>query len=442
MPSATFHIDHPDGFRSHLMGWLGAFDVSVCLDSNNYRNDPWSRFDLMAAAGVGEPFIPDQRTDVFTGLKGFLDRHKGWVFGYVAYEADQPLSVARRLRTEEKADKKENLSVVTKLRTHQSPPAFFFTPLHRFELKGSTLNIHSETDDPHRLFDAVMACPPPAPWQAPGFALQHRMPKQAYLEAVSAIREHIAAGDVYEMNLCQEFYAEEVVLDAASLYHAFNLAGQTPFAAWVRHGGRYLLCQSPERFLAKRGDLLISQPIKGTIGRGGTSEEDGLLRQQLFNDPKERAENVMIVDLVRNDLARSAVTGSVDVPELFGIRSFPTVHQMVSTVTATLHPEVNPVDAIRHAFPMGSMTGAPKLAAMELIARYESGPRGMYSGTVGYFTPERDFDFNVVIRSMVYNATARYLSFHTGGAITWHSDPEREYAECLLKGRLMQRLLT
>lgn len=442
MPSAAFQITDPDGFRARLISWLNGFDVSVCLDSNNYRNDPWSRFDLMAAAGVGKAFVPEHGTDVFTGLKDFLDRHKGWVFGYAAYEADQPLSVARRLRTEETEEEKVNLSVVSKLRTHPSPPAFFFTPLHRFELKGSTLHIHSESEDPHRLYDAVMACPPPVPWLSPGLELQHRMPKKSYLEAVVAIREHIAAGDVYEMNLCQEFFAEDVVLDAGSLYNAFNRAGQTPFAAWVRHGERYLLCQSPERFLAKRGDLLISQPIKGTIGRGRTEEEDKRLARQLFNDPKERAENVMIVDLVRNDLARSAVPGSVQVPELYGIYPFPTVHQMISTVTATLHPEVHPVGAIRHAFPMGSMTGAPKLAAMELIARYEAGPRGMYSGTVGYFTPERDFDFNVVIRSIVYDAAARYLSFHTGGAITWHSDPEREYAECLLKGRVIRGLLS
>ena len=429
MASAAFHITDSDGFRARLISWLNGFDVSVCLDSNNYRSDPWSRFDLMAAAGVGEAFVPEQGTDVFTGLKNFLHRHKGWVFGYVAYEANQPLSVAP-------------LSVASELRTYHTPPAFFFNPLHRFELKGSTLHIHSETDDPHRLFDAVMACPPPAPWQSPSLTLQHRMPKAAYLEAVAAIREHIAAGDVYEMNLCQGFFAEDVALDAASLYHAFNRAGQTPFAAWVRHEGRYLLCQSPERFLARRGDLLISQPIKGTIGRGSTEEEDKRLARQLFNDPKERAENVMIVDLVRNDLARSAVPGSVQVPELYGIYPFPTVHQMISTVTATLHPEVHPVDAIRHAFPMGSMTGAPKLAAMELIARYETGPRGMYSGTVGYFTPERDFDFNVVIRSIVYDAEASYLSFHSGGAITWHSDPEREYDECLLKGRVIRGLLT
>jgi para-aminobenzoate synthetase component I len=193
--------------------------------------------------------------------------------------------------------------------------------------------------------------------------------------------------------------------------------------------------------LKKEGNRLISQPIKGTIRRGENEAEDQLLRQQLRNDEKELAENMMIVDLVRNDLARSARTGSVKVEEMFGIYAFRQVHQMISTVTAQLKEAIPFTEAIRQAFPMGSMTGAPKIRAMELIDQYEQSRRGLFSGAVGYITPEGDFDFNVVIRSILYNAANHYLSFHVGSAITYDSVPEKEYEECLLKAQAIFRAL-
>jgi para-aminobenzoate synthetase component 1 len=267
------------------------------------------------------------------------------------------------------------------------------------------------------------------------------MSKTEYLTAVEAIREDILNGEVYELNLCQEFYAEAAVIEPVSTFLQLISASPTPFAGFYKWQDRYLLCASPERFLRQQHDLLLSQPIKGTIRRGATPAEDEQLRQHLSQDEKERAENLMIVDLVRNDLARVAVTGSVQVSELFGLYSFRHVWQMISTVQARRRPECDLVDALRAAFPMGSMTGAPKIRAMQLIEHYEHSRRGLYSGSLGVVWPNGDFDFNVVIRSLQFNAATGYLSFQVGSAITYDSVPEQEYAECLLKATAMLEVL-
>ena len=198
---------------------------------------------------------------------------------------------------------------------------------------------------------------------------------------------------------------------------------------------------SPERYLCKRGDVLISQPIKGTAKRNADPEIDHHIKAMLKTDVKEQAENVMIVDLVRNDLTKVAAKGSVKVDELFGIYGFPQVYQMISTVSCKLNPDIHFIDAIKHTFPMGSMTGAPKIRAMELIEQYEFNKRGVYSGALGYITPDADFDFNVIIRSILYDASAEYLSFQVGGAITYAADAEREYEECLLKASAIMKTL-
>jgi para-aminobenzoate synthetase component 1 len=201
-----------------------------------------------------------------------------------------------------------------------------------------------------------------------------------------------------------------------------------------------MMCASPERFITKGGDIVRSQPIKGTARRSADSAEDERLKAELRNSEKEKAENVMIVDLVRNDLAHSCDVGSIEVEELFGIYSFPRVHQMISTVRGRLRHDTPLTDAIRYAFPMGSMTGAPKHKVMQLIDRYEAAMRELFSGSVGYITPDGDFDFNVVIRSLFYNAETGYLSYQTGGAITWGSDPESEWDELRLKAAAMERI--
>ncbi|ALD20809.1 aminodeoxychorismate synthase component I [Hymenobacter sp. DG25A] len=272
-------------------------------------------------------------------------------------------------------------------------------------------------------------------------AVRPRMPKADYLAAVQNIQEDILNGEVYELNLCQEFYAEQVLLEPVAMFHRLNAASPTPFAGFYKWEDRYLLCASPERFLRREGATLLSQPIKGTIRRGNTPETDAQQRHTLLHDEKERAENLMIVDLVRNDLARVAETGSVQVPELFGLYPFRHVWQMISTVQAQARPGTDVVDILLAAFPMGSMTGAPKIRAMQLIEQYERTRRGLYSGSIGYVLPNGDFDFNVVIRSLQYRQNTGYLSFQVGSAITYDSVPEREYEECLLKAQAMLEVL-
>lgn len=272
-------------------------------------------------------------------------------------------------------------------------------------------------------------------------AVTPRVNRAQYLEDVEQIRQHIIAGDVYELNYCTEFYSENTVIDPAWVYQQLTCKSPVPFGAFVKWKQHYLMCASPERFITRKGSRVYSQPIKGTAPRGASGTEDEVFKQQLLSSEKERAENLMIVDLVRNDLARTAQTGSVKVDELFGIYSFPQVHQMISTVSAAPLEELDNVEVIKQAFPMGSMTGAPKIMAMKLIEQYERTKRGLYSGAVGYFAPNGDFDFNVVIRSLQYNNQTGYLNFEVGSAITYDSVAEEEYNECLLKAKAMMEVL-
>lgn len=265
--------------------------------------------------------------------------------------------------------------------------------------------------------------------------LTPRVSKAQYLEDVRALQRHIQLGDIYEVNYCQELYAEGVTIDPLAVFERLVAATEAPHSALLHHKGSWLLCASPERYLQRNGNRLISQPIKGTVRRGATAEEDLALAAHLASDPKERAENIMITDLVRNDLARAGIPGTVQVDELCGIYSFKTVHQMISTVSAEVTEAHRFGHIVASTFPMGSMTGAPKVSAMGLIDRYEHFARGLYSGSVGVIDPSGDFDFNVVIRSVLYNAHTGYLSIRIGGAITALADAEQEYEECMLKAR-------
>ena len=329
------------------------------------------------------------------------------------------------------------------------PLTHFFNPDFVFELNDSEVIIHypSEIEEEriNQLFDEINSIPinrdqpnnhPTKP------TIRQRVSKEEYLSTIEKIRHHIALGDIYEMNYCMEFFAEDFICDPYQIYSKLNQISPTPFSCFYKLDDKYLLCASPERFLMKKGTKIISQPIKGTIRRDlNDKNHDDLLKQQLFNDPKERSENVMIVDLVRNDLSRTAKKGSVKVEELFGIYSFNQVHQMISTVTSEVNKDIDFNDLIKTTFPMGSMTGAPKIRAMQLIEQYEKTKRGLYSGSVGYISPDNNFDFNVVIRSILYNESSKYLSFMVGSAITFDSVPEKEYEECLLKAKAIIEVL-
>ena len=261
-----------------------------------------------------------------------------------------------------------------------------------------------------------------------------RISKEDYLKHVIELKEEIQQGNIYEVNYCQEFFAENVEINyPLDSYFKLNQLTRAPFSSFFSIDDFMIFCGSPERYLMRQENKLVSEPIKGTSKRGETPEEDERLKEQLLNDPKERAENVMIVDLVRNDLSRVALPNSVNVEELFGIYTFETVHQMISRISCEVDPGIKFKDILKASFPMGSMTGAPKISAMKLIEEHENFKRGLYSGSIGYIKPNGDFDLNVVIRTLIYNKNNKNLSCSVGGAITNQSDPEKEYEECLVK---------
>ena len=274
-----------------------------------------------------------------------------------------------------------------------------------------------------------------------GIKIKLRIHKDDYFEKVNRILSHIHRGDIYEANFCQEFYAEGTSINPIETYKKLNAISKPPFATFLKLNDKYLMSASPERYLKREDNTVVSQPIKGTAKRSINAEEDLKLKQDLFKDEKERSENIMIVDLVRNDLSKTAIEGSVQVQELCKVYSFEQVHQMVSTIVSKVDDSMHSVDVLKRTFPMGSMTGAPKISAMKIIEKLEETKRGLYSGTVGYFEPNGDFDFNVVIRSILYNETNNYVSYSVGGAITSKSDPLKEYEECLIKAKAMREVL-
>lgn len=326
------------------------------------------------------------------------------------------------------------------------PDEFFFTPQLIIEISESILEIsynskvYNETD--LLILFADLEKHQRKNHQANTVVISPRISKEEYLENVCKLKQHIQQGDIYEVNYCQEFFANQIEINPIETYFKLNKKSPTPFSCFVKFNDKYLLCASPERFINKVGNKIRSQPIKGTIKRGATLAEDEQLKIQLQNDPKERSENIMIVDLVRNDLAKIAERNSVKVDELCEIYTFPQVHQMISTISAELKKEVDFKQIIHALFPMGSMTGAPKIRAMELIEQYEKSKRGLYSGTVGFIKPTSDFDFNVVIRSILYNASSKKISYFVGSAITSLSVPEKEYEECLLKAKAINEVLS
>lgn len=416
--SAAFPAGDTSTFKKKLVFWAGNFSSAILIDRNGYKAFDPSRELLFAC---GELSRLNTEAGVFSSLKEYWNEKKDWLFGYLSYDLKN--------ETEPKAFK-------TKMPKNDGigfPLAHIFQPEHVVELREGFLHIHS-TKDPTEIFESISRQEIPADGNVPiGNTIHQRIGESEYMDIVEKLKSHIVNGDLYEVNFCQEFFIENFSADPFSLFNRLNSLNPSPAACFVKHGDRFLLCSSPERFMKKTGHRITSQPIKGTIARNGYSDEAA--RAKLFHDPKERAENVMIVDLVRNDLSRSAISGSVKVDELFGIYSYRNLHHMISTVSSTLRDDIHFVDALKFAFPMGSMTGAPKVMAMQLIDKYEKTQRGLFSGAAGFMTPEGDFDFNVVIRSLLYNAASRFLSFQTGSAITYDSVPEKEYAECLLKAQ-------
>ena len=306
-------------------------------------------------------------------------------------------------------------------------------------VNGNEIDIQS--DYPKDILDAIESIKLQDTVEPTRLNINTKFSRSEYIATVNRIKAHISRGDIYVTNFCQEFYAENTEIDPLTIFLALTATSPNPFSCFFKYYDKFILCASPERFLAKRGNKLISQPIKGTAGRNTNAIADEKTIQQLKNSLKEQQENVMIVDLVRNDLTKSAILGTVKVEELYGIYSFKHLHQMISTVACEIDDSLSATDTVKNSFPMGSMTGAPKVSAMQLMEIYERTKRGVYSGAIGYFDPDGDFDFNVVIRSVLYTAATKYLSFQAGSAITHNADAEFEYNECLLKVKAIMEVL-
>jgi para-aminobenzoate synthetase component 1 len=395
------------------------------MDSNDYPQE-FSSFDCILAVDAFTLIQTDYH-NAFDDLKQYQQSTKDWLFGYLSYD----------LKNDREDLQSHNFDGL------EFPDLFFFQPKKLFLLKGNQLEIKYLTlcdDELEEDFEAIIGSISPAKSDSSSITIQQRISKESYIEKVHLLLEHLHRGDIYEANFCMEFFAENAVIHPLEKFEILNSISQPPFAVYFKNSQYYLLSATPERYLRKEGELLISQPIKGTAKRFSDVKEDEKSKENLASDPKERAENIMITDLVRNDLSRTAQKGSVQVQELCGIYSFQQVHQMISTVTSKLDPKFSVIEALRLTFPMGSMTGAPKISVMNIIEELEETKRGLYSGAIGYFTPSGDFDFNVVIRSILYNQEKKYVSFSVGSAITSLSKPEKEYEECLLKAKAMHEV--
>lgn len=414
-------------FKNKLLQWSQQFDDVVWLDSNKYHQR-YESYDAILAVDAFTSIKTDYH-QAFDKLKDYQTVTNDWIFGYLTYDLKNDLE-------DLKSENFDGLSF---------PDLYFFQPKRLFFFKGKTVEIHylamldNEIKNDIKSIQHYVVYQNPISQTRP--KIKMRIHKDHYFKKIDTLLNHIHRGDIYEANFCQEFYAEDMSIHPLETYQNLNKISHPPFATFMRCDDSYLLSASPERYLKKEGNRIISQPIKGTAKRSTNIIEDQELRQQLEQSEKDRSENIMIVDLVRNDLAHTAIKGSVKVEELCKVYTFEQVHQMISTITSKIEEDTHPVDVIRTTFPMGSMTGAPKISAMKIIEELEETKRGLYSGAVGYFTPAGDFDFNVIIRSILYNETKKYVSFSVGGAITSKSNPQDEYEECLLKAKAMREVL-
>ena len=405
-----------------ILGWAVQKECFSFVNGNNYET-LHGAFPQIIFAGKSEHIECNQYS--FTQLEELFIRHHDWLYGYFSYD----------LKNEIEDLMSNNPTTIS------FDHICFMVPETIFFIKESEIVI-SSFEDPVKVFQEIHQIKTgEKPSKIHISKPVSRTSKKQYFERIDGIKRAIVEGEYYEMNYCIEYTAQCDAFDPLFCYLKLNEISPMPFSAFMKIGHKYLLCASPERFLKKEGDKIISQPIKGTIKRSFDKKEDEQLKQELFLSEKERAENLMIVDLVRNDLAKSSTTGSVVVDELFGIYTFKKVHQMISTVSSVHNHDVSIPTIIKHAFPMGSMTGAPKIKVMQEIENLEDSSRGLYSGAVGYFSPGNNFDFNVVIRSLIYDAVSGKISFHVGSAITYDSDPENEYNECLLKAESLFEVL-
>ena len=421
----SFPITDFKKIKQQVLYWLSSYHIASFLDNNQYSG-AFNSQECIAAAG-SYASIQASAGNAFGALKLFSRDHNDWLFGHCSFEL-----------------KNETEGVVSALPDPIGfADLFFFVPEILVLINPERISIGLLSQDHDAVYQSIRAANT-RPLASPDSIspIQSSYTRDEYVRIVGQLRAHILRGDCYEINFCQEFHAARAFLDPLALFERLNALSPAPYAAYYRNGDRFLVCASPERYLKKQDDTLTSQPMKGTGPRNlADHQADTAHRERLGQSEKDRAENVMVVDLVRNDLSKIAEKDSVQVEELFSVQRFPQVHQMVSTVHARARKGMDWTDMLAATFPMGSMTGAPKKRVLELIDRYEKSKRGIFSGTVGYVTPARDFDFNVVIRSLLYNQANHCLSYFAGSGITFASDADQEYEECMLKAAAMEAVI-
>jgi para-aminobenzoate synthetase component 1 len=424
----SFAVKDFTAFKYQLLNWANRFNSCCFLDNHLYES-PWQQQECLLAVGE-KAKVQAQAGNALQALEQFIKAQSGqWIFGHLGFGLQQET---------------ENIKNIHALKHMGFDDLYFFVPEIVLQCSTDSLHIFAETEEVAKQSYKEICETPLAKnaTQTRSITYLPCMTSDAYVEVVNTLKQHIKRGDCYEINFCQEFFANGVVIDPVELYDRLSKLSPNPFSCYYKVGGSHLACASPERYIMKQGSQIISQPIKGTAQRDLQNiVNDNKAKAALQASDKDQRENVMVVDLVRNDLAKVCERGTVQVKELFGVYSYPQVHQMISTIEGELRDDVSFIDIIRATFPMGSMTGAPKKRVLELINQYEVSPRGIFSGAVGYLHPSGNFDFNVVIRSIVYSENEKQLSFHVGGGITHYSVAESEYEECMWKAAAIQKVL-
>ena len=400
---SSFKVDSIDVFKKKLVTWANAFPVFTFLDSHHFANDPYHKYDFLIGIDA---------------LNFSLDieelKEKSFVFGYFGYDYKEV----------------------------QPPPSspfvdfgssFFFEPRYILYSQQGRIFINRNMMEAMQIMDAI-AQMDIFPYQIPSLKFHPRTNQEEYQERVERVQEDIRNGRYYELNYCVEFYNEAADIHPIASFFEINKVAQAPMSALVKREHRWALSFSPERLLCLRGHVMASQPMKGTARRClDDAQVDSEIKKDLENSTKERAENMMIADLMRHDMTPFADLGSIQAREICKVYSFAFVHQMISTIEATLKNPLDKWKALKNTIPAGSMTGAPKREVMKAIAEMENFHRGMYAGNIGYVDMDGDFDFNVVIRTLFYDDKSKKIGLNVGGAITLLSDSEKEYHECLLK---------
>ncbi len=395
--------------------WLdivSQYEVCLYLDSNRDTQDRYTRYECIATAGLQD------KCEIFSDWQpafNFVKQNKGkWIFFAFAYEAyNAPLSLPYKPYTQ--------------------PTAVLWTPKYWI-----TLSKNEEIQSNNLPFFEQKVSDLEKPVHC--IELQPVWTREDYFSRFNKVIHHIREGDVYELNLCQLFMANVPELNTLAVFKKIQNQTKMPYSAYWKYAPYTVMSTSPERMVALRKDTLIAQPMKGTQRK--TSENDTKSKVLLQQSLKNRAENVMITDLMRNDLAKSCITGSIEVEHLFEVLDYGNVYQMISTIKGTILPEYHFLHAFYNVFPAGSMTGAPKKRSVQIIQELENSPRGWFSGSIGYISPFQEADSNVLIRSLCYNSDSQELLLHTGGAVVYHSDAVQEYEETLLKAERIRDILT